>query len=188
MSIPAVRRVWVSWASCAVGVFLEEVTFTLVLKDEEQFTGQRKCKGPSGKGIGRSQGPEASPAGCRVWPRQDRPDVLSRKLPHAQASQDPPATSLCPPRALPAARIPASSSCWLRLRSGQSRALGRGGLRHSSLSPIFPSAASKKQTAQLRKQSITLSQHFHFKDFLSKLLSGQMLPLISMRRTGRKIE
>ena len=39
---------------------------------------------------------------------------------------------------------------------------------------LLPSAAaSKKQTAQLRKQSIILSYHFHFKDFLSKRLSGQ---------------
>lgn len=44
-----------------------------------------------------------------------------------------------------------------------------GNLYHSCLSYILPSAASKKQTVQLRKQSIILSQHFHFKGFFSKL-------------------
>lgn len=49
--IAEVWRAWVRWASCAVGVFSEEVTFKLALKNEEQFTGGRKCTGLQAKGM-----------------------------------------------------------------------------------------------------------------------------------------
>lgn len=139
-----------SWASCAVGVSLEEVTFSLVLKDEEQFTGQRKCQGPSGKGMA---GAEAQRPALK-----DRPGVLSRKLLYARPARQGPGCvplpargSLVTPHSLFLPR--AAFACI----SGSPGLSDRGGLCHSCLSSIFPSAASKKQTAQLRKQSITLS-------------------------------
>ena len=52
-------------SSCAVGVFSGVVTFTLVLKEEEQFPGWRKWTGLPAKGMACAKAQRPGPLGAR---------------------------------------------------------------------------------------------------------------------------
>ena len=154
-------------ASRAVRAASQRGMCKLALKDEAQFTGDSKEKGTSGKGN--------SMGWWWVWPWQkDPPDVssgLSRKVLHPLASggsSPARATGQCPGCvSLPAPGSPSphrpAACCFLPgCAFGSplllSRASCQGNLHGSRDRALLPSAAaSKKQTAQLRQQSIILS-------------------------------